>query len=131
MKKNTSLILIFILGTLLHIWFFNINEILRVADSFAYFQMSHFLWELSSKWFGTGWFGFLYSLPIAVVQVLFQDDFLAARIVNILLFNLWWFFLYQIAKKYLNYKYLLLLITLYFLSPVLLHFNIHILYISS
>lgn len=127
MKKNISLIILFILGTLLHIWFFNINEILRVADSFAYFQMSHFLGEFSSKWFGTGWFGFLYSLPIAVVQALFQDDFLAARIVNILLFNLWWFFLYQIAKKYLDYKYLLLLIALYFLSPVLLHFNIHIL----
>ena len=127
MKKKISLILLFILGTLLHIWFFNINEILRVADSFAYFQMSHFLWELSSKWFGTGWFGFLYSLPIAIVQALFQDDFLSARIVNILLFNLWGYFLYQIAKKYLSKNYLLLLIGLYFLSPVLLHFNIHIL----
>ena len=125
--KKIFLILLFILGTILHIWFFNINEVLRVADSFAYFQMSHYLWEFSQKWFGTGWFGFLYSLPIAIVQSLFQDDFLSAQIVNILLFNLWGFFLFQIGKKYLNYKYLLLLVTLYFLSPVLLHFNIHIL----
>lgn len=127
MKKNFLLILFFILGTILHIWFFSINEILRVADSFAYFQMSHYLWEFSQKWFGTGWFGFLYSLPIAMFQTIFSDDFLSARLVNLLLFNLWGFFLYRIAKKYLKYKYLLLLIALYFLSPVLLHFNIHIL----
>ncbi len=127
MNKKIILILLFILGALLHIWFFGINEILRVADSFAYFQMSHFLTEFSSKWFGTWWFGFLYSLPIAIVEFITQDDFLSARIVNILLFNLWWFFLYQIAKKYLSYKYILVLLTLYFLSPVLLHFNIHIL----
>jgi hypothetical protein len=33
-----------------------LNEVLKVADSFAYLQMSHFMKELTIGSFGNGWF---------------------------------------------------------------------------
>jgi len=104
-----------------------LNEILKVADSFAYLQMSNYFNELSIKGFWTGWFGFLYSLPIAVINFFINNNFLSAQILNILLFNISGFLLYKIAKPYLKSKYLVILIILFFLSPILLHFNIAIL----
>jgi hypothetical protein len=52
---------------------------------------------------------------------------LSAQILNIILFNISGFLVYQIAKLYLKPKYLIILIILFFLSPILLHFNIAIL----
>jgi hypothetical protein len=104
-----------------------LNEVLKVADSFAYLQMSNYIQNLSSQWFWTGWFGFLYSLPIAWINFFVDNNFLSAKILNIILFNFSWFLLYKIAKKYLIQKYLIILIVLFFLSPILLHFNIAIL----
>jgi len=52
---------------------------------------------------------------------------LSANILNIILFNFSGFLLYNIAKEYLTQKYLIILILLFFLSPILLHFNIAIL----
>ena len=40
---------IFILGTLLHVFFLDLNQVLKVADSFAYLQMSHFLAEFDLR----------------------------------------------------------------------------------
>jgi len=120
-------ILIFLFGTLLHIYFLQINEVLKVADSFAYLQMSEYLKQLSTQGFWTGWFGFLYSLPIVWIDYFMNNQFLSAQILNIVLFNFSGLFLYKIAKKYLSPKYLILLLVLFFLSPILLHFNIAIL----
>jgi len=69
----------------------------------------------------------LYSLPIAGINFFLNNNFLSAQILNIILFNFSGFLLYQIAKKYLTQKYLIILIALFFLSPILLHFNIAIL----
>lgn len=121
------LYLTFIVGTLIHIYFLQLNEILKVADSFAYLQMSNYFNELSIQGFGTGWFGFLYSLPIAWINFFLNNNFLSAQILNIILFNFSGFLLYKIAKPYLSQKYLIVLIALFFLSPILLHFNIAIL----
>jgi hypothetical protein len=33
--------LIFILGNILHISFLKLNEVMKIADSFAYLQMAH------------------------------------------------------------------------------------------
>ena len=121
------LFLTFIIWTFIHIYFMWLNEILKVADSFAYLQMSNYFNELSIKGFWTGWFGFLYSLPIAVINFFINNNFLSAQILNILLFNISGFLLYKIAKPYLKSKYLVILIILFFLSPILLHFNIAIL----
>ncbi len=121
------LFLTFIFWTLLHIYFLQINEVLKVADSFAYLQMSEYIQQLSTQGFGTGWFGFLYSLPIAGIDYFLNNGFLSAQILNIVLFNFSGFLLYKISKKYLSPKYLILLLVLFFLSPILLHFNIAIL----
>jgi hypothetical protein len=56
-----------------------------------------------------------------------NNNFLSAQILNIILFNFSGFLLYKIAKLYLSQKYLIVLIALFFLSPILLHFNIAIL----
>lgn len=121
------LILTFVFWNLLHIYFMWLNDILKVADSFAYLQMSNYFLDWNIKWFWTWWFGFLYSIPIAFIDFFVNNNFLSAQIVNIILLNLSWFLLYQIAKKYLDKKYLIILIFLFFISPILLHFNIAIL----
>lgn len=100
---------------------------MKIADSFAYLQMSHFFWELSSQWLGNGWFGFIYSLPIAVVNIITGDDFLAAQIVNLILLNISAVLVWKIARDILSPVYSLFVVLLFFLSPTLLHFNIHIL----
>ena len=121
------LFLTFITGTLIHIYFMQLNEILKVADSFAYLQMSNYFQNFSIQGFWTGWFGFLYSLPIAGINFFVWNNFLSAQILNIILFNFSGFLLYQIAKPYLIQRYLIILIFLFFLSPILLHFNIAVL----
>ncbi|MDQ7022600.1 MAG: glycosyltransferase family 39 protein [Candidatus Gracilibacteria bacterium] len=121
------LFLTFIIGTLVHIYFLQLNEILKVADSFAYLQMSNYFQESSINGFGNGWFGFLYSFPIAAINFFINNNFLSAQILNIVLFNFSGFLLYKIAKSYLKPQYLIILIILFFLSPILLHFNIAVL----
>ncbi len=120
-------LLTFLCGTALHIYFLQVNEVLKVADSFAYLQMAEYLKNMSGEGFWTGWFGFLYSLPIAIIDYVLNNNFLSAQIINIALFNFSAVLLYEIAKKYLSPKYLILLLILFFLSPILLHFNIAIL----
>jgi hypothetical protein len=66
-------------------------------------------------------------LPIALINFFLDNNFLSAQILNIILFNFSAFLLYKIAKPYLSQKYLIVLIALFFLSPILLHFNIAIL----
>jgi len=117
----------FLIWTAIHIYFLWLNEVLKVADSFAYLQMSNYFNTLSLEWFGTGWFWFLYSIPIAAINFFLNNNFLSAQILNIILFNISWILLYKIAKQYLTKQYLILLILLFFLSPILLHFNITIL----
>lgn len=128
MNKN-SLILwcILLVWTLYHASFFTLNEVLKVADSFAYFQMSHFLQQFSQEWLGNGWFGFIYSLPLSIVSPLFQNELFIWQVVNLWLFNLSAILLWKISRKVLSLHFSFLTIILFFLSPTLLHFNIHIL----
>lgn len=119
--------IIFILWNILHISFLRLNEVLKIADSFAYLQMAQQLKNLSLEWFGNGWFGFLYSLPIAFVEIFIKNDMVASFIVNILLFNLIALICYVLWRNYLQIKYNVLFVILIFLSPILLNYNIHIL----
>lgn len=119
--------LIFILWNILHISFLKLNEVLKIADSFAYLQMAHHFKNFSLEWFGNGWFGFLYSIPIAFVDLFVRNDMLASFAVNIILFNLLAGICYILGRNYLSVKYNILFILLIFLSPILLHYNIHIL----
>lgn len=118
---------IFILWNILHISFLKLNDILKIPDSFAYLQMAHNFKELSVEGFWNWWFGFLYSLPIAFIDIVLKNDMISAFIVNILLFNILIFICYELWKTYLNSKYNALFIILLFLSPILLNYNIHIL----
>lgn len=122
-----SLLVICALWTIYHGAFLHLNDILKVADSFAYLQMSHHLGEFSQKWLGNGWFGFVYSLPITLVNSFIWNDFLSAKIVNLILFCISAILLFHISKKVLSERYSLLVVILFFLSPTLLHFNIHVL----
>ncbi len=119
--------LICILGSLYTSFFFHLNDIIKVADSFAYFQMSHFLQSLSIEWFWNGWFGFLYSLPIAAVNYVIHSEVLAARIVNIILLNISALLLWKVSRKILSQNWSYIVLILFFIHPTLLHFRIHIL----
>lgn len=118
---------IFCTWTIFHLWFFQLNEVLRVADSFAYFQMSHFLQQFSVEWLGSWWFGFVYSLPLAVSSFFIQNELVAGSIVNIVLLNISALLLYKISRKILSETQSLWVVILFFLSPTFLHFNIHFL----
>jgi len=126
-KKHIIFWLICILWTLYHTSFFHLNDILKVADSFAYLQMSHFLEIFSQEWLWSWWFGFLYSLPIAFTNLLIWNDLLAAKIVNLVLLNISALLLWKISKKILSQNFAYFTVILFFLSPTFLHFNIHIL----
>lgn len=127
--KKTSVILwwIILAGTLYHAMFFSLNDVLKVADSFAYLQMSHFLWSFSQQGLGNGWFGFVYSLPITITNLFIGNDFLSAKITNLLLMSISAILLWKISRKILAASYSFLVIILLYLSPTLLHFNIHVL----
>lgn len=126
-KKSLILSIILIAWSIYHAMFLPLNDVLKVADSFAYLQMSHFLQSFSQEWLWNGWFGFVYSLPIALIDTFTQNDFLAAKIVNIILFNISSLLLWKISRKILSESYSYIVIFLFFLSPTLLHFNIHVL----
>ncbi len=113
--------------TLYHAAFLHLNEVLKVADSFAYLQMASFLQSFLQEGLWNGWFGFVYSLPIAFINFFIWNDFLSAKIVNLILVNISAFLLWKISLKVLSEKFSYLCIILFFLSPSLLHFNIHIL----
>ncbi len=125
--KKLWFALVFILGTLLHYFLIPLNEILKNADSFAYLQMSHFFWDFRSEAFWTGWFGFLYSILIHFWSFFSVDEFLSAQIINLILFNFTGIILYFIWKRYLRSHYLIFFLALFFLSPILLNFNISVL----
>lgn len=124
---NFLTFLIFLVWTIVHIYFMELNSILKNADSFAYLQMADWVKNLSSEAFGTWWFWFLYSLPIWSLDNFIWNDFLSAQIINIILFIFSAIILYKIGRIYLKKKYNLLLISLFFLSSSLIHFNINIL----
>lgn len=100
---------------------------MKIADSFAYLQMAHHFVNGSLEGFGNGWFGFLYSAPIAVVSLFVSNDMFASFVVNTIFFNILIGISYVFGKNFLNPKYNFLFLSLVFLSPILLHYNIHIL----
>ncbi len=129
LKSNYFLLFIILFWSLFHILFFYVNEILKNADSFAYLQMSYHFKNLSLEWFWTWWFWFLYSLLIAIFDVgtFWLKEYYIALYLNIILFWISAVLLYKIGKYYLEEKYNLLLVVLFYLSSILLHFNIWIL----
>ncbi len=126
-SPNILLWLICLIGTIFHWAFLSLNDVMKIADSFAYLLMSYHFWDFSSQWLWNGWFGFIYSLPIALVNLITNNDFLAAQIVNLILLNVSAILLWKISRSLLSPIYSLFVIVLFFLSPTLLHFNIHIL----
>lgn len=117
-------IIISFIWTIVHYYFLPLNDILKNADSFAYLQMASNLARLKLEGFGTGWFGFLYSLFIAPFSFLFSDVFVLAKLLNLVFFAIWWIFLYKISRKYLNDTFVFLPLVLYYLSSSLIFFNI-------
>lgn len=128
-NKNLYLIWIILVWSLFHITFWWLNEILKNADCFAYLQMSYHFKALSLEWFWTWWFWFLYSLLISIFDTLtFSiNEYYAVLSLNIILFWVSALILYKIWEKYLWKKFNLLLVVLFYLSSILLHFNIWVL----
>lgn len=128
-KNNFYLISIIVIWSLFHITFWSLNEILKNADNFAYLQMSYHLKNFSFEWFWTGWFWFLYSFLIAIFDTITNsiNEYYAALLLNIILFWISAILLFRIGKSYLEKKYNLLLVVLFYLSSILLHFNIWVL----
>lgn len=128
MKKINSLLWAILLAwTFYHASFLHLNDVMKIADSFAYLQMSYFLQQFSQEGLGNWWFAFVYSLPIALLNVFIWNDFLSAKIINLILFNISAILLWKMSIKMLSKNYSYLVVILFFLSPTLLHFNIHVL----
>lgn len=125
--NNLILFLIFFDWIALRVFFLQVNELLKVPDSFAYLQMAANIQDLSLSWLWTWWFWFLYSLPIAIVNTFVNDLFLSAQIVNIILAWLTGYLLLLIWKRYLDEKYNIIFLSLYFLSSTLIHYSVNIL----
>lgn len=119
------LILIFFIWNLFHIWALNLNLVLKNADGFAYLQMAWYFKEFSISGFWNGWFGFLYSIPIAIVDLIVDNLLISSFIVNIILFNIFVYLVYIYGKRFLSPNYNLVFIALIFTSPILLHYNIN------
>ncbi len=128
-NKYFPLFLTILFWSIFHIYFFQINQILKNADSFAYLQMSYHFQNFSLEWFWTWWFWFFYSLLIAWFNsiLVLPNEYFVTLFLNIILFWIWAYFLYKISKLFLDKKYSILVIVLYYLSPILLDFNITIL----
>lgn len=128
-NKYKFLFLIIFLGSIFHICFLNLNEILKDADWFAYLQMSYHFKNFNLEAFWTWWFWFFYSFFIAIFDLITfsLDEYLASLFLNIILFWVWAFFLYKISRFFLDKNYSYLVVILCYLSPILLHFNITIL----
>lgn len=107
--------------------FLPLNEVLKVADSFAYLQMADFITEGSIHGLGTGWFGFTYSSVIALSHIFFSDIFIAAQVINLFLCSLSFVLIYCIGRKFLSPTFALWGIILFTLSPSFYSFTIHIL----
>ncbi len=90
--------------------------------------MGEMLHELSSEGLGTGWFGFLYSLTFAPFIEWSRNDILLAQTLNLVLLNISALLLYTITKKLFQANiWRLLVVGIFLLSPVYLHFSIHVL----
>lgn len=128
-KLFSPIFLIIIIWSLFHISFFWINEILKNADSFAYLQMSYHFQNLNLEWFWTWWFWFFYSFFIAIFKqiLFFVNEYYSTLLLNIVLFWISAYILFKIWEKYLEKKFNLILIILFYLSPIFLSFNITIL----
>ncbi len=128
-KNNIFFIIILFIGSIFHISFLSVNEILKNADSFAYLQMSYHFQNFSLEWFWTWWFWFFYSFFISIFDFLTfsLNEYFWALYLNIILFWISAYLLYKIWELYLEKKYNLFLIILFYLSPILLSFNITIL----
>lgn len=126
-RSNIILICILLIWTLYHMSFLHVNDVMKIADSFAYLQMSYFFESFSQKWLWNGWFGFVYSLPISLVNIFIQNDFLSAKILNLFLLNISALLIWNISKKVLHSYFALIPVALWYLSPTFLHFNIHVL----
>lgn len=114
-------------GSFLHFYAINFNNLLTIPDSFSYLQMASYMSDLKLEALWTGWFGFLYSIPIYLSKFWFTDEIFAAQFANLVLINISGLLLFLIAKKYINIYYNTLLILVFFLSSNILHYNIHIL----
>ena len=127
LRNTIFFIFLCILWSLVHIAFLPLNEVLKIADSFAYLQMAEFLKSFSQEWLGNGWFGFVYSIPIALIDFFIWDSFLSAKIINIIFLNISALLLWKLCQKILSPFFALCAVGLFFLSPTFLHFNIHVL----
>lgn len=100
--KNILLFsIISLIGILFYAPFFLQIEVLRNADGLAYIRMAEFLQQFSEQGLWTGWFGFVYSLPIALFGFFLPNMLFSAQMVNIFLLVISWFFFFQIGKKIL------------------------------
>lgn len=128
MNKSTLILwIIIICGSIFHGVFLSLNEVLKVADSFAYLQMSSYIRDLSQAGLGNWWFGFVYSLPLALSTFFIGQELIAAQITNLILFGITAILLWKISRKTLSIWFSYFVIILLYLSPTLLHFNIHVL----
>lgn len=127
MKKNYLLWIIIYLWSVMHLFVMQNYLVLNNADDFAYLQMASHLADFDIAWFGSWWFWFLYSLPIALFKLVFQDNFISAFLINIILFAITALLLFKLSRKILSKNFSLIAIIFLYLSPFLLNFNIHVL----
>lgn len=127
MLNKIVLFSVILLWIILHSYFFQVNEILKVADSFAYLQMADYAKSFDIRAFWNWWFWFLYSIIWVPFLHFIEDDFLAFKVFNIFCLIISSFLVFKISEKFLNFKYSIFSLVLFLISSTLIHYNIHIL----
>jgi hypothetical protein len=127
LKKYSILFFIISLWIIYHAVFFQFNTILTEADSFSYIRMAEGLLALSSDGFGNGWFGFIYSVFLAIFLPFFESDILAGQVANIFLLALSAYLFYTLSTKILSKNWSLFALILFLFHPSFLYYRIHLL----
>jgi len=127
MFNRFALFFVVILWLFTHIYLWEVNEVMKVADSFAYIQMAEYAKSLDINAFWSWWFWFFYSILWVPLLLFIDDSFLAFKLLNLILLLWTIFILFKLARKVLDYKYSIFVVWLFLFSSTLTHFNIHVL----
>ena len=127
LKKYSLFFLIICLWIIYHAVFFQYNTLLTEADSFSYIRMAEGILSLSSDGFWNGWFGFVYSVFLAVFLPFFESDILAGQAANMFLLALSALLFYSLSTKLLSRNWGLFALILFVFHPSFLYYRIHLL----
>jgi len=115
--------LVFILWTSIHIYFLQLNQIVKTSLWFENIKLINYFKDLSINGFWDWSIWFLYSLLIAPIDFFIKNTLFSSQIINIILLFISWILLFSLWKKYLHSTYNTLLIIIFFISSNIINYT--------